>query len=389
MADTGAPVVGEQPTVHRSYERRSGLTTLTEPVPHRFKGGGAFFVETKRAVDAYLGSNNAYRHALRRLWIKTILGFALVAVGWTSLVFTRSNVTTALLSFSALLIGGMILSVCVLHDANHGAFFAQRRKSFLLGWTVDAVLGFSSYFWRQKHTAHHSYPNVAGWDRDIEQGPLLRLAKFQKFHPWYRWQHLYIWILYALALLRWHLTDLLNLRQSTAQYGRRPTTGELGGIALGKVLFVSWVFVIPSLFHPWQTVVLVYLAYTLTASLVMAVVFQLAHCVEDLTFIDPAECALSERYWAVHEVEATADFCQGNQALTWLLGSLNFQIEHHLFPRLPHTLYPEIASIVREKAAKHGVRYTSHRTLRAALSSHYRIVRETGKRGERIEIEMT
>ena len=62
----------------------------------------------------------------------------------------------------------------------------------------------------------------------------------------------------------------------------------------------------------------------------------------------------------MHEVETTVDFCPRNPVLTWMLGGLNFQIEHHLFPRVPHTHYPKIAEIVRRNCVKHGVRYSFH-----------------------------
>ena len=65
----------------------------------------------------------------------------------------------------------------------------------------------------------------------------------------------------------------------------------------------------------------------------------------------------------MHEVETTVNFCPRNPVLTWMLGGLNFQIEHHLFPRVPHTHYPKIAEIVRRNCAKHGVRYSSHPSL--------------------------
>ena len=93
----------------------------------------------------------------------------------------------------------------------------------------------------------------------------------------------------------------------------------------------------------------------------MATTFQLAHCVEEASFASADELRSERRIWAVHEVETTVDFCPRNPVLTWMLGGLNFQIEHHLFPKVPHTHYPKIAEIVRRNCAKHGVRYSSTR----------------------------
>ena len=78
---------------------------------------------------------------------------------------------------SGLALGSMLMAFCVQHDANHGAFFRRRRYNHLLGWTSDALLGFSSYAWRVKHNvAHHTYTNVDGFDDDVKQVPLARFA---------------------------------------------------------------------------------------------------------------------------------------------------------------------------------------------------------------------
>jgi linoleoyl-CoA desaturase len=126
----------------------------------------------------------------------------------------------------------------------------------------------------------------------------------------------------------------------------------------------------------------------MATSLVTATTFQLAHCVEEADFTSAEELEGAKRIWAVHEVETTVDFCPRNAFLTWTLGGLNYQIEHHLFPRVPHTHYPRIAEIVRRNAAKHGVRYTAQPSLWAALRSHHRHLRRLGRLGVPVEIEM-
>ena len=112
----------------------------------------------------------------------------------------------------------------------------------------------------------------------------------------------------------------------------------------------------------------------------LAVVFQLAHCVEEADFPSrrrrPTRCSAP---WAVHQVQTTVDFAPRNRLLTWYLGGLNFQIEHHLFPHICHIHYPRIAEIVQETCAEFGVRYTAHATFRGALASHWRWLRRMGR----------
>jgi linoleoyl-CoA desaturase len=145
---------------------------------------------------------------------------------------------------------------------------------------------------------------------------------------------------------------------------------------------------VPLLVHPAWQVGLAFLGTSFVLAFTLAVTFQLAHCVEEADFFTAEELSSERRVWAVHEVETTVDFCPRNRLLTWMLGGLNFQIEHHLFPRVPHTHYARIAEIVKRNARRHGVRYTVHDSLRAALRSHYRHLRATGRLGLPVEIEM-
>src|SRR5439155_5589101 len=207
----------------------------------------------------------------------------------------------------------------------------------------------------------------------------------------YRLQHVYVWLLYGVMVLRAHsIADLIALIRGRIGHVslHRPRGWDLVGLVGGKAMFVGWAIVAPLLVYPWWIVLAGYTSSAMLGSLVIATTFQLAHCVEEADFTSPAELAASRRLWAVHEVETTVDFCPRNRVLTWLLGGLNFQIEHHLFPRVPHTHYPRIAEIVRRQAADHGVRYTAQPSLRAALSSHQRHVRTLGRMGLAVEIEM-
>jgi linoleoyl-CoA desaturase len=126
----------------------------------------------------------------------------------------------------------------------------------------------------------------------------------------------------------------------------------------------------------------------MVVSLIMAVTFQLAHCVEEADFASPDDLVTEPRLWAVHEVETTVNFCARNRVLTWLVGGLNYQIEHHLFPRVPHTHYPQIAEIVQRNAELHRVRYVVQHSLRAALRSHFRHLRTMGRMGKAVALEM-
>jgi linoleoyl-CoA desaturase len=357
-----------------------------------FENGGDFIRETRRDVERYLDSRGARLRGRAELYGKSFVAFGVLATSWVSLVLIRPGIVLSLVSLAGLSLGAILVGFCIQHDANHGAYFRTRRANHLLGWTADALLGISSYAWRVKHNvAHHTYTNVDGYDDDINQTPFARLTPSQEPRPWYRLQHLYIWPLYSVMVIRWQIGgDIAALVRGRIGKSalHAPKRWDLAGLIGGKLLFVGWAVVVPLFVYPWWVVALGYAGFTAMTSLVTATTFQLAHCVEEADFASAAEMEKSSRVWAVHEVETTVDFCPRNPVLTWLLGGLNYQIEHHLFPRIAHTHYPHIAEIVRRNAARHGVRYTVQPSLWAALRSHQRHLRALGRVGIPVEIEM-
>jgi linoleoyl-CoA desaturase len=357
-----------------------------------FDNGGAFIRETRAEVEAYLARGSTRLRGAILLYAKAPIALALTAVSWSILIFIQPGVIVGLLCLVGLVLGAMLTAFCVQHDANHGSYFKRRRWNHLVGWSTDSLLGFSSYAWRVKHNvAHHTYTNVDGYDDDATQVPLARFAPSQPARPWYRFQQYYIWPMYTLMGLRWQTVgDLHAFRRGSVGEStlKRPSGWTLFGVVAGKAFFISWAIVIPLLVYPWWGVLAAYVFFTMITSLIMATTFQLAHCVEEASFASADELRADRRVWAVHEVETTVDFCPRNPVLTWMLGGLNFQIEHHLFPKVPHTHYPKIAEIVRRNCAKHDVRYSFHPSLGRALRSHFLHLREMGRLGLPPEIEM-
>jgi linoleoyl-CoA desaturase len=151
----------------------------------------------------------------------------------------------------------------------------------------------------------------------------------------------------------------------------------------GKVVFFSLAFVIPLLLHPVWVVLVFYFAITYVQGVILSVVFQLAHCVEEATFPMPrVDTGRMETTFAVHQIETTVDFARSNRVLSWLLGGLNFQIEHHLFPQVCHVHYAALAPLVEKTCTEYGLRYRANETFRAGLASHFRWLRRMGNETE-------
>ena len=358
---------------------------INAPPRARFQPSGSFHADLKQRVDEYFQRTGLSRHGTAAMRIKTAVLFAWLAGSYALAMFGQVAAwQAALLAISiGLAMAGIGFSVG--HDANHSGYSASPAVNRALGFSFD-LLGGSSHIWRQKHNLlHHTWTNIAGHDADLEAGPLLRFAPWQERRWLHRFQHLYVWILYGLFPLRWYLFDdyaELARGRIGPQQIQRPPRRELFALFAGKAVFYTWAFVLPMLLHPgWGTVGL-WLLCSFTLGNAMAVVFQLAHCAGEAGFHQPTAGTLLERDWAAHQVETTIDFARHSRALSWYLGGLNFQIEHHLFARICHVHYPALASIVEETCAAHGVRYRAQATFLDALAANLRWLRRLGTTDE-------
>ncbi len=350
-----------------------------------FIGGGEFHSELKRRVAAQL-TPALIRRGRWRASFKGLVLIAWALGSWAFLVFAASTWWQALLGGISLALGTAGVAFSVGHDANHGAFFPSRRWNRIVGYSFD-LIGASSYVWRTKHNvAHHTFTNVDGADTDIDQMPFARLAPSQPYKPYHRFQHIYMWLLYGLFTFKFHLGSdvgpVFSGKIGQVATIARPTKFEMTMLVAGKIGFWTWAVIIPLFFQPWWAVGLMFVFVSWVLGIVLAVTFQLAHAVDETTFTDLVEIREGPSpTWAAHQVESTVDFATRNKFLGWYLGGLNFQIEHHLFPKVCHVHYPRILQTVRETCDEFGVRHVCQPTMRSALVSHGRWLRAMG-RGE-------
>jgi linoleoyl-CoA desaturase len=324
--------------------------------------------------------------ARRRLHGKALLIGALAASSYGLLVFGRVGVGVRLLSAAVLVVALVATATGVMHDANHGAFSRSRRLNRVVGFSGD-LLGGSSWLWRVKHnTLHHASPNVMGVDTDIEQMPFARLAPEQPWRRWHRAQHLYLWFLYGFMALSWLLISdirtVISGRQGDHALPRRPKFLEVVTIAGGKVLHLTWAVVIPLLFCPVWAVVVFYLACSWCVGFALAVMFQVAHCVEEAEFT--TDNAPRRPDFVAQQLRSTVDVRIDTPVvgrfLRWWMGGLDHQVEHHLAPRLPHTIYPLLAARIDGLPSAPDLARRCHASLGAALRSHARWLRLMGQK---------
>jgi linoleoyl-CoA desaturase len=349
-----------------------GAGTTIEPTP--------FGRQLTLAVDAHLG-DDGLRRAHRRLQRKAVVVTVWYVASYLG-VLAASSLWMGAVACLSLALSMAAVGFNIQHDASHNALFATGGRRRLTaanraaGFALNAIGGDANRWVGGHVRRHHSAPNIVGKDDDIEMAPFARLAPSQTRRPWHRYQHLYLWFVYTVtwgAIFVSDLTSTVGESITGNRHGKRPTARTYVALLASKVLFVVVMLGGPLLVHTGWSVIVGALGVIAVVGLLLGVVFQLAHAVEEAEF--QCASARAEGRWHDWQVQATVDFCHGTRpvarAVTWYIGGLNYQVEHHLFPGLPHTAYPDIAPVVAEVCAQHGIAHQVQPTLRAAIRSHY------------------
>jgi linoleoyl-CoA desaturase len=342
-----------------------------------------FFNALKQSVEDYFKANNIKKTGNASLYIKT----AILIGGTVALYFTLLYVAMPL--FLTLLLCGLFglcmafIGFNIMHDANHGSFSSRKWVNEIFGLTLNFVGG-NAFMWKLKHNIiHHTYTNIDGVDDDLNNLPFMRECKTQEWKPMHRFQGYYMFVLYGFTSISMWLADF------TKYFSKKIYTTELKPMDLKehlifwitKAMYVTAYVVVPIMVVGWQHWLVGFSVMHFVLGLFLALVFQLAHVVEHAEFsVAGVEPVKIENEWAIHQVKTTANFAAKNKLITWLVGGLNFQIEHHLFPRISHVHYPQISKIVRETCEQFNIRYNYFPTMTAAVGSHFRIMNELGKK---------
>ncbi len=337
-------------------------------------------------VNSYLRDNRIPARDVPAMYLKTAIALAWWLGAYLLLLLGHFPplVNVVLCVVWAMAIASVGFNV--MHDANHGGYSDNPRVNGLVSLSAE-MLGMSGFRWRIKHNVwHHTYPNIAGFDDDVETYGLMRLTPRVPWKPLHQVQAWYFPGVYSLIAFDFIMRDfmmvLIGKSDANHVYPKMSAADKVTFWA-GKLFFFLIMLGLPLLVFPWWQVLIGFLIVMLTVGLVMGIVFQLAHINGDATFTEPVGNPLHiDNEWAVHQVETTADFAPRNRLLNWYIGGLNYQIEHHLMPHICHLNYPRLAPIVRETCEEFGIRYNCYPTWREAFACHWRELRLLGRTSE-------
>ena len=348
-----------------------------------------FSKELTRRVEEFLKSNYIRKEGRWRTLTKVPVLLGIYFVPYI-LVLTGVFEGFWAVALSGVLMGlGMaFIGLAVMHDAVHGAFAKRNWVNKLMGYTME-MLGGSSLTWKIQHNVlHHSFTNVHGLDEDINPPPFLRFTPDAPLKKVHRFQAFFAWFFYGLMTFMWvttkNFTELKRYKDMNLLQAQGTTYArEMTKLIIGKILYLFYLVAIPIMFTSviWWHWIIAFTLLHFVCGLVLAFVFQCAHVVPEAEFVTHAshDETNPEQSWAVHQLATTANFENWNKVLTWFVGGLNHQIEHHLFPEISHVHYPKISKIVKQTAEEFGYAYNYHRTFVGAIVAHLRLLNRLGQ----------
>ena len=344
-----------------------------------------FFQELRERVNLYFKENNISRYANTSMKVKTVfmllLYFVPLALMLTGMV---TGAWMVFLMWTLMGFGMSGIGLSIMHDANHGSYSRSKKVNNVLGFMVN-FLGAYHVNWKIQHNVlHHTYTNVEGYDEDISN-PVMRFSPQQERKWIFKFQVFYAWFFYGIMTIYWFVSKDF---ESVVKYNKMnllATQGltlkkALSQVIFNKLWYVGLTLVLPILLIPltWWMILLGFIWMQFVCGLQLALIFQPAHVIEETDFYKTNEQGSIENNWAIHQMRTTANFANGSRWFTWLVGGLNHQIEHHLFPNICHIHYRKISKIVRETAHEFGVPYYHHKTFFDAVKSHFKLLNQLG-----------
>jgi linoleoyl-CoA desaturase len=363
------------------------MTETTQKVYPRFvpKDKNVFFSTLQKRVSDYFKTNNISRNANAGMVVKTIILLAAFFIPLFLMLFLHLKPWAILTVYALMGFAKAGIGMSIMHDANHGAYSKNKQVNKWLGYTLN-LMGGMVFNWKLQHNVlHHTYTNIDGMDDDIENKLVLRFSPHAEAKRFHRLQFVYVFFFYAILTLYWALAkDVVQYfkyrKNGVNRYSKKENRSYFWSMISLKFMYFVYLVVLPLVLQDYSIGLIIggFLIMHAIGGLVLGVVFQLAHSVLEAQFPLPNKENIIENEWAIHQMNTTVNFARSNKLLSWYVGGLNFQVEHHLFPNICHVHYPEIAKIVEETAHEFNVPYLCAPTLRDAIRSHVLMLRKFG-----------
>ena len=345
-----------------------------------------FMATVRKNVNDYFKEKGISPKGGWKIILKTIIMITIYLAPFIIMLTVNMSAWFMLPLIILMGIGMAGIGMSVMHEGVHGSSSSKSWVNKLLGGSMY-TLGSNVFNWKIQHNIlHHSFTNIDGYDEDIQSRVIIRLSKHAPLWKIHRFQYIYAFFLYSLLTINRMVGDFklfwaYNKAGFAKQHQVKPAIEYMYMIA-AKAIYLFITIGLPLLLTnlAWWQVLLGFFIMHLVAGAIMSTVFQMAHQVEGLVQPLPNSDGNIENEWATHQMYTTANFSRNNRFLSWFVGGLNFQIEHHLFPNINHIHYRNISVIVEKTAYDFGLPYIKNASFRQAFVSHVRTLKALGRK---------
>jgi len=346
----------------------------------------SFYPDLKARIYGYFREKKLDSKHYPTVWLRYLFAWTVVAVAFYFQNTLGAESFWIGAMFAALHgYGAAFSGFHCLHDSCHFAITHNPLVWKVLGYFHDCLIGVSNVVWTYQHVfGHHPYTNIDGADPDIQTAEvdMRRIKKWQKWFSPYVFQHLYAPVLYGFLVWKNRISDfdiLFGNRMNGSIRVNRLTREQVVCFWLAKTFWFVTNIVIPLQYLPISTLCVYMTISDFFISYYLALTFQANHVVDEVIWPRPdPKTMVVPMDWAEMQMKTTQDYGHGNWFVTFFSGALNYQVTHHLFPGIQQIYYPEIAPIVKEVAAEHGIEYLCLDGLKSAVSSHFSFLKEMG-----------
>ncbi|WP_118974137.1 fatty acid desaturase family protein [Taibaiella koreensis] len=343
-----------------------------------------FYQRCRNKVNRYFIDKKKHKLADSRMHGKTLLLFSLWILLYMLMLCSGIRGWSLILLQIAWHFNMFLMSVGIAHDGTHHAYSNKRWvNKFFTG--VFDYIGINSDMWEYNHIhSHHRAPNVPVYDSAIFSLSLFRFHPRAPYYRFHRYQHRYIFIVYAFStLFKLFILDFFSFSRSRIGFisiQRRPITQFLY-LLFTKAVVITYTLVLPLILidaPAWQ-IVTGFLLGHMISGIALGIIFQVTHLHRDTTWPEPDATGNIKTSFAQHILLTTADFCPSSRVITWISGGLNIHVAHHLFPRISQMHRVPLARIIKETAAECGLSYHYYPTILKAIRAHLDTLKMLGR----------
>ncbi len=350
----------------------------SRPRHHKTPKDTELYLELKQLVDQKLKELPTAR--LSNLKIKLLIYPFLYSSFYYFALKNASNFGLFMLFYGFMGITAVIIFCELIHELAHNNVFTKAQYNKLALKFFD-ILGANSYLWQQRHLKlHHHFPNVNGWDADIEQKGPVTIFPGEQRKKTTRYQHKYVFFLYPLFMLNWLLIrdfrDYFSKNRIVRKCINIPRV-EYYKLFFFKFLYLFIILGIPVFFLniPVVQALCGLVMLCVSGSLLAMIILLTPHVNSGNEFPKAEEGGVIKMTWLEHQLISTNDIDNSNWITRNIMGNFNFHIAHHLFPKISSVYAPEITEVVKSFCLKNNLPYKSY-PISVAFKKHYELIRK-------------